>query len=219
MKKALVITLAMCLGASALLAPAASAKKKKKKAKPVETTLYLHGQTPIGDGAETATYLTNGTYMTMDTTEPAAGPPKSMSYSLPVGNPDCTGNSLFPSWEGKVAGRIVGDLTWHVHTVAAPSTVTARVWVDVPFSSCTSDAAMVDAFVEPVAEAQVTVPPGSNEVEIVFEGLKLPVVNNIIVELHTNSPTSQGRVLYDSADFASHLEFSCIPASGKSCAQ
>ena len=217
MKKLLTLVMVMGLLAAAISSPAVAAKKKK--AKPVKTTLYMHGDVPVGDLVEWVEGLSGGTHQKMDTTEPAGGPPKSHSYSLPVGNPDCTGNELFPSWEGTLTGKIVGDMKLYVNTLALPSTAIARVWVDVPFGSCTSATAGVDEFVDPVAEKEVEIPAGSNEVEVVFEKLKLPVKGNLIIELHTNTPTNQGRVLYDSSDFPTRVEFDCIPPKGaKACA-
>lgn len=217
MKKLLTLALVLGLLSAAVGSPAVAAKKK---AKPVETTLYAHGDLPVGDMAEWVEGISGGSHQMMDTTEPVSGPPKSHSYSLPIGNPQCTGNELFPSWEGIVNGTIVGDLKLYANTIALPSKVTARVWVDVPFGSCTSTAAGVDNFVEPIAEQEVDVPPGSNEVEIVFEKLKVTAKMNVIVELHTNMPTNQGRVLYDSSDFPTRVVFACIPPKGeKACAE
>ena len=213
MKKALVLALTVGLVAGAMSVPAVA----KKKAKPVATTFFLHGNMPVGDGLETASNLTDGTIMRMDGNEPTEAYPKSMSYSLPVGNAACTGNPLFPSWEGRLAGKIVGDVKFMANFASAPGTAIARIWTDVPFSSCTSGTAGTEAFVDPLAEVEVEVPPGQNEVEIVFEDINVKVLSNMIVELHQSAPTSQGRVLYDSPDFASRVEFRCVPASGKSC--
>ena len=58
----------------------------------------------------------------------------------------------------------------------------------------------------------------ANEIEIVFKKFKAKATFNMIVELHQTSPTSQGRVLYDSSDFPTRVEFNCIPQSGKACA-
>lgn len=220
MRKLLVLMLAIGLIAGAIVSPAVAAKKKKKKAKPVQTTLYAHGDLPVADLAEWIEGAAGGTHQKMDTTEPAGGPPKSHSYSLPIGNPECTGNELFPSWEGTVNGTIVGDLKLFANTLALPSTVTARVWVDVPFGSCTSGTAGVDDFVDPIAEQEVEVPAGANELEIVFKKLKVKANMNLIVELHTNDQSSQGRVLYDSSDYPTRVEFGCIPPKGaKACAE
>jgi len=220
MKKAIAVALALGLMAGALAAPA-QAGKKKKKAKPVKTTLYMHGDLPVGDMAEWIEGASGGTHNKMDTTEPAAGPPKSHSYTLfGAGNTQCTGNELFPSWEGQIAGTIVGDLKLYANMLAPPSKVIARVWVDVPFGSCTSEVAGVENFVDPIAEVEVEVPAGANELEIVFEKLKVPAQMNLIVQLHQqDEPQNQGRVLYDSADFPTRVEFNCIPPKGaKACA-
>lgn len=216
MKKLIVSILTIGMVASVAVSPAL-AGKKKKSAKPVATTMYLHGNAPVGDGVAFVQNIESDAVMTMDGNEPSESYPKSMSYSLPIGNSQCTGNPLFPSWEGRVAGRVKGDVKLIANFLAAPGTVTARLWVDTPFSSCTSSAAGTDAFVPPIGEVVVTVPPGQNEVEIVFEDIDAVATFNMIVELHQNSPTSQGRVLFDSPSFASRVEFPCIPASGKSC--
>lgn len=214
MKRIGIALLGLGVLAGLLVSPAAAGKPK-----PVATTLYMHGHTPVGDGLEFVYGYQNGTNMKMDPVEPAAGPPKSMSFSLPVGNEACAGNDLFPSWSADVSGKLASDVTMKTHFAAAPSKVTARIWLDVPFGSCTSSTAGTSDFRDPIAEVEVDVPAGANEVEIVFPGLKgKTVVGIMVVELHTNSPSSQGRVLYDSADFPTRVEFSCIPASGTSCA-
>ena len=202
-----------------VVAVAAPVEARARKAKPVKTTLYMHGNAPVGDLAELYFNIGEGKVMAMDKKKPTEPFPKSFSYQQVIGNDQCTGNPIFPSWEGDVSGTIVGKITWITHLLAPPSQVTARLWVDIPFASCTSEAAGVDDFVPPVAEATVEVPPGQNEVKIVFKGLKkLPVQANMIVELIETSPANQGRVLYDSPDFPTRLQFSCIPAKGKSCA-
>ncbi len=219
MKKAIAVALSLGLLAGALAVPAQAGKKKK--AKPVETTLFMHGDVPVGDMLEWIEGATGGSHNKMDTNEPAAGPPKSHSYTLfPIGNTQCTGNELFPSWEGTVAGTIVGDMKLYANTLAPPSKVIARVWVDVPFGSCTSSVSGSDNFVEPIAEQEVDVPAGANELEIVFEKLKVPARMNLIVQLHQkDEPQNQGRVLYDSSDFPTRVVFDCIPPKGeKACA-
>jgi hypothetical protein len=209
------VLLGFGLVAGSLVSPAVAARKPK----PVATTLYMHGTLPVADLTEWLTGAANGTHRMMDATEPAAGAPKSQSFSFVAGNLQCTGNELFPSWEGKIAGKLASDVTIKANFVSAPTTVTARVWIDVPFGSCTSSNTGATDFQPPVAEVTVDVPPGSNEVEIVLEGLKGKKAKfSMIVQLHQTSPTGQGRILYDSADFASRVEFKCIPASGTSCA-
>lgn len=211
---------AIALAALATLVGAVAAPAAAKKPAPVATTLYMHGNMPVGDGLEFVNGVQNSTNMKMDATEPAAGAPKSMSFSLPVGNAECAGNDLFPSWSGTVTGKLASDLKMTAHFAAAPSTITARVWLDVPFGSCTSSTAGTSDFRPPVAEVEVKVPAGHNEVVIDFPGLKGKKVQSImVIELHTNTTSNQGRVLYDSADMATRVEFTCIPAKGAtSCA-
>jgi len=214
MKRSMVLVVAFALIFSSLAAPATA---KKKKAKPVATTFFLHGNAPVGDLVELGSNVAEGTVMTMDATEPTQPVPSSMGYSPPWGNAQCVGNPLFPSWEGKLAGKVVGDVKFMANFAGPPGTAIARIWTDVPFSSCTSELAGVDAYVEPLAEVEVEVPAGQNEVEILFENINVKVAANMIVEIHNVQPTNLGRVLYDSPSFASRLEFDCIPASGKAC--
>lgn len=77
----------------------------------------------------------------------------------------------------------------------------------------------MDDFVEPVAEVEVEIPPGHNEIQIVFKKLgKLKVQANMIIEIHRPADTEQGRILYDSADLATHIVFPCIPSgAAKTC--
>lgn len=215
MRKLFVIALCSAMALAIIAAPAGAAKRKK--AKPVETTMYMHGNYPVGDFVEWVGNVNEGTLMMMDGQEPTDSYPKSFSWGY-LFNESCTGNQLYPSWQGNMSGTITGDMKWTANTFSGPAKVLARLWVDIPFSSCTSSAAGVNDFKEPVASTVVDVPPGPGEVEIVFEKLKLPVLSHIIVMLSPDrSPQQQGRVLYDSPQFPTRLEFSCIPASGKTC--
>jgi hypothetical protein len=213
MKRTITALLGLTVLAGLLISPATAAKPK-----PVATTLYMHGNMPVGDMAEFANGVANGTHMMMDPTEPATGAPKSQSFSFILGNDECAGNDLFPSWEGRMSGKLASDVTLKANFVSAPTKVTARVWIDIPFGACTNATAGVSDFQPPVAEVVVDVPAGSNEVEIVLPGLKgKKVLGGMVVELHTNAAASQGRVLYDSPEFPTRVEFTCIPASGSSC--
>ncbi len=208
MKKAAAVALVSGLISVSLLAPAGAGKPK-----PVKTTLYLHGNAPVGEGAEGALNLADSQQMTLNTTAPADPYPKSYNFNNPVGNDQCSGNStLFPTWSGNLAGTIVGNVKWTAHFVSPPSQVIARIWTDTPVSSCN------EAYIPPAQEVIVDIPPGHNSVDIVFKKLKLKAASNIMVELLQRSASKQGRVLYDGVGFESALTFSCIPASGKSCA-
>jgi hypothetical protein len=209
MKKLAALALVSGLIMVSLLPSAGAAAPKT-----VKTTLYLHGNTPVGEGAEAAVNLSDGLEMKLDTTPPTDPAPKSYNFNNPVGNDKCSGNStFFPTWNGDLAGTIVGDVTWTAHFVSPPSQVIARIWTDTPISSCN------ESYIEPAKEVIVDIPAGRNAVDIVFPKLKLKAGANIMVELLQRSPSKQGRVLYDATGFESALTFNCIPPKGaKTCA-
>jgi hypothetical protein len=183
------------------------------KGKAVKTTLYMHGVYQLGelDGAD---WIANSTPpMQMTAAEPDGQAPRSMFTGNPALNKQCTGLPTgFPTWEAiGVAGKIVGDAKLTMNFVSPPANVTARLWVDTPMFSCN------EAYVEPTVEVLVPVPAGQNAVEIVFPKLNIAAKYNMIVEILGTGGGQAGRVLYDSPDAASALEFTCIPASGKAC--
>lgn len=200
MKKLFGLLVAGALVAS-ITAPAVAGK-----AKPVKTTLYLHGNTPVGEAGEQASNLSDGATMTMDTTEPAGPVPKSFGVYQPF-NEMCVGNPLFPSWQGSFTGTIVGPIKLTAHFAAPATQVRVRLWHDVPFMSCTSSAAGVDNYVEPLFDEVMDVPAGHNAVEFLLKSKKLKVQGNLVLELSQSGPSSQGRVLYDAPETASALEF------------
>jgi len=191
----------------------ATAEAARKK--PVKTTLYMHGTQPTGE-AQLVDFVQSVQGMTMTATEPSVGAPKSQFFGHPAGNEECAGNPFYPSWDGRLTGTIVGDLKVTVHFISPPASFSARLWEDVPFSSCTSSNTGADAFVPPVSETTVEVPAGANEVAFNFENVKIAVLANLVVQMHTTTP-SPGRLLYDSPEFATRIEFKCIPKNGKTC--
>lgn len=205
------ITISIALGL--IVGSVATAQAAKKK--PVKTTLYMHGTQPIGE-AQLVDTLQSVQGMTMTATEPAAGAPKSQFFGHPAGNEECAGNPFYPSWDGRVTGTVVGDLKVTVYFVAAPATINARLWEDVAFSSCTSSNTGATDYVPPISETMVEVPAGANEVEFTFENVKMAVLANLVVQMHTTTP-NPGRLLYDAPDYATRIEFDCIPKSGSSC--
>lgn len=209
MKKTAALALITGLISVSVLAPAGAAKPK-----PVKTTLYLHGNTPVGEGGEGAVNIAESLQMTMNTTAPTDAAPKSYNYNNPVGNDQCSGNStFFPTWSGDLAGTIVGDVKWTAHFAAPPSQVIARIWTDTTISSCN------ESYIPPAKEVIVDVPAGHNAVDIVFKKMKLKAGYNIMVELLQRTATRQGRVFYDAVGYESALTFDCIPAGGaKTCA-
>ena len=227
MKKVLAVGAVALLAAALVVAPASA---KKKKAKPIPHVLYFHGSIPSGEAAY-ADGVANGTgFQTMDATEPADPAPKSMGVTNYVVGPNttCSGNALFPTWQGAVVGKVTGDMKVYLNAVAhAASTVKVEVFAD-GLGGCESTLGST-GYTPPIGSAVVTLSPGPAENEVVFEKVNFKTVTNIVVmvtpvdvEAGGESfldPSSQARLLYDSADFASRIEFLCAPASGKSCAQ
>lgn len=204
------IVLALTIGLIASVAVASSAGPRRK-AKPVKTSLYLHGEAPLGD-IDGAVWFVEDRVPQMTPEEPEGSVPKSWRLGTTGLNTNCTGLPIgFPTWVGKVNGTIVGKPKLVAHFVAPPTRVTARIWADVPVFTCN------EAYVQPASEVVVDVPPGHSEVEIVFDRLRLRVGSQVMIELLSGGSGQQGRILYDTPDLASVLEFKCIPARGKSC--
>jgi hypothetical protein len=207
--------LGLMLGAVTM---AEAAKKRKKKAKPVKTTLYFHGTETVGEVDLAANFAT--AYNKMDTTKPAAGAPKSLQFTTWSGDPaiwnDCAGSYLLPVWTGDVSGKVVGDMKVTLSTVSGPKAVTVQVWPDLMTQTCGSNDTSTGEYPEPAAEATVDLPPGTGETQVVLEDVKFKALGRVTLQILPAGP-APGRVLYDSADYASRIEFSCIPAKGKKC--
>lgn len=228
MKKMIPI-LAVALIVASITAPAMA----KKKAKPVATKLFLHGATVVGENDSFS--LANEAFLPMDKTEPTGAEPKSrwITNYLAGPNTQCAGNNLFPVWSGALTGTIKGDVKLTFNAVGTPGDVVVRIWPDVGQGSSLCDssnpASMSSNYIEPAGEVVVSLPPGSGTVEAVIKNVNFKAVGSIVIQLSpvvaVDLPDPGGsvltpfmsRVLYDTADFASMLEFSCIPASGSSC--
>lgn len=212
MRKPLALALTAGLIATALAAPAFAAKK----AKPVATTLYLHGNEVVGE-VENFAVTSSGTYFAMDSTEPSAAEPKSKQLTNYVGGPNtqCAGNDLFPVWVGDLTGTVTGDITVTFHTITSPGEVDVRIWPDVASQLCTNETLGAFDYPEPAAETRVALPPGPGTVEAVIEGVKFKAGSKLMLQLTpvVESPFF-GRVLYDSTSYVSKIDFSCIPAKG-----
>lgn len=230
MRKILIAALAASLVGGALIAPATA----KKRPKPQPVTFFFHGPFVAGeiDYAETTANelqsLPDG-FQVMDTSEPSQSAPASMGLTNYVRGPNttCNGNALFPTWQGQVTGKISGDMKVFVNAIAGPATA---VSVDL-FADTTGGCESVTGstgYLDPVATTEVTLPAGPGETEVVFKGVNFKTASHIVVMITPvslppvadqpiNDPASQGRVLYDSADYASRIEFMCTPTSGKSC--
>lgn len=228
MKKIAALVLTAVVAASLTSGTAASAKRR---AKPVATKLFLHGETPLGETSGIP--VASDVYNTMDPTEPAGAEPKSEFITNYLGGPNtmCAGNNLFPVWSGKVSGTIKGDMKLTLHTVGTPGPIEVRVWPDVLSSMCNSEnpVSSSTAYPDPAGSVEVELPPGHGTVEAVIKGVNFKAIGTMIVQVSpvvaVDLPSPGGsvlnpfvsRILYDTADFASTLEFTCIPASGASC--
>jgi hypothetical protein len=216
MKRYLVLFLALGL----IFGSVSIADAKKKKAKPVATTLYLHGTQEFGE-LEIPDNVSGGLFMAMDATKPDAATPKSMFVTNYLAGPNtaCSGNALLPTWKGTLSGTVKGDLTITLNTIGSPA---AQMQVDVfpdGTGGCESDLGST-GFVPPVASTVVDVPPGPGVTEVKFEGVNFKAQGSLVFMLSIpGAPANpyQVRVLYDGAGYESNLAFSCIPASGKSC--
>lgn len=226
MKKISVLMLTAVVAASLGSGAAASAKPK---AKPVSTTLYLHGTQPVGESESFS--LVADTLLPMDANEPTGAEPKSKFITNYAAGPNtaCAGNNLFPVWSGQVTGTVKGDMKFTFHTIGTPGPVEVRVWPDVGSSLCDSEATGANDYVEPAGAVTVDLPPGPGTVEAVMKNVNFKAIGSIIVQVSpvvaVDIPSPGGsvlnpfvsRILYDTPDFASSLQFSCIPARGKSC--
>ena len=219
MRKTITTILAGALVLGAFAAPMADAKKKKPK-KPVATTLYLHGMSE----ADEVNAFTGENFLNMDATKPATGNPKSMFVTNYVVGPNtaCSGNQLVPTWQGKMAGVVKGDLSVKLHTVATPG---AKILIELfpdGNGGCNSDLGNT-GYVPPVAAQTVDVPAGPGSIEAKFSGLNFKAAGNLTMMV-TMAPGVTGivadpvqvRLLYDSAEYPSAVSFKCAP-TGKTC--
>lgn len=215
MKRFFVLFLALGLIAGSVVTAEA-----KKKSKPIPMTFFLHGTELIGE-IDAVNNLSAGAYNKMDPAEPSGPAPKSMGLiDYVVGpNSDCAGNYLYPVWTGNVSGRIVGELKVTFHTIGAPRSVDVRIWPDVMSQACAGNDLAEGSYPAPAYEQSVTLPAGPGVTEVVFEDVDLATIGSFMLQI-TPPPGEPlpGRVLYDSADFASSVEFTCIPPKGaKAC--
>jgi hypothetical protein len=213
---------AILLAATLVVASLAADAGAKKRAKPVNTKLYLHGTS----AADEMDYGALGdAYPTMDPKKPAAGEPKSKQITNYVAGPNdqCAGNNLFPVWIGDVKGTVVGKMKLSFTAVSTPGKVDVRVWPDVASLLCTSDLAETNDYPKPAAEVTVDLPPGGGTVKAVTKSVRFRATRSLMVQITPDTgPTGHldpfvARVIYDSPEFASSLQFKCIPARGRSC--
>lgn len=221
-KKLLILGLAVGLVASSFVAPAAAGKKKK--AKPVATTLFLHGTERFGE-TESFSFVADA-YLKLDAQAPKGTETKSKGITnYGIGpNTRCAGNTLFPSYVGNFAGTVAGDMKVTLHTTATPgAAVDIRVWPDVNSLMC--DSATTDEYPEPAASVTVPLPAGQGSVEAVLEDVNFTATGTLMFQVSPATvdvagtprplPPFVGRLLYDSEAAASSISFSCTPPVGK----
>jgi hypothetical protein len=192
----------------------ASAEAKKKAKKPVSVTYYFHGTETVGEIDLVNNFAVS--YLKMDSTEPTEPAPRSRPFTTWSGDPqmwnDCAGSALLPVWTGPLSGKVVGDMKVTLHTLSAPKAVTIQVWPDLASQACASNNLGEGDYPEPAAETTVDLPAGPGESEIILKNVKFDASAMLMLQVLPHGP-APGRVLYDSPDFASKIEFKCIPKS------
>lgn len=201
MKKlvALGLTVGLIGGAMALPADA------KKKAKPVATTFFMEGVSQAGEQDQTG----DGIYLKLQATEGSGEKSMSVWGAGASPNTNCAGNSLMPVFVGTMKGTVKGDLTVSFKA-AGTGTLEVRVWPDVVGQACN------EAYIAPAGSVQVAAPGAPGTVTATIEDLNFKALGAMMIQVTpTLVPPTAARVFYGTAD--SKVEFTCIPASGKSC--
>lgn len=211
-----VISMLLVFGLMFGAVASAEAAKKSKKAVPV--TLYFHGTETVGEVDLVSNFALG--YSKMDPTEPSEPAPRSRPFTTWTGDPqawnDCAGSYLLPVWTGALSGKVVGDMKVTLHTASAPKDIIVQVWPDLASQTCASNDLGEGDYPVPAAEATATLPAGPGETKVVLENVNFKASSMLMLQILPVGPLP-GRVLYDSPDFSSRIEFSCIPSSGKSC--
>ncbi|HVF53323.1 MAG TPA: hypothetical protein VNC78_06905 [Actinomycetota bacterium] len=217
MRKLFTVLCACLLVISIAVAPASAAKKKKVAPKPVLTKLYLDGEQQLGESEHDP--LVNPGYLPLGTTEPDGGEPKSTGYAnlVVTPNPACAGNNLFPVFVGPLVGRVTGTIKVTLHTVSTPGTVDIRLWPDVNSLLCDSTAGGTMDYPDPAASIEVDVPPGHGVIEVEIPGVDFEAQALLMLQVTPIAAPGPiiGRVLYDTPEMASGIEFMCVPPAGK----
>ena len=175
---------------------------------PVEVVFHLHG------GTDTA-YIDDddplGGGMPMDREAPSSSEFESMQLLNYVGGPNtqCTGNGLFPTWDGYIGnGTVDGTAVLEFDVVGSPGgTAVVDLWADVTAQNCN------EAYIAPDASVEFTLPAGAGRatVEIPLDGLDPDFQLRMMLRANTGDPLSQGRVLYDGTDYDATLTLTCQP--------
>jgi hypothetical protein len=179
---------------------------------PIDVEMFLHG---ADDNEFTDDANALGGAAPMDRTAPEGDFESKQILNYVIGpNPDCTGNGLLPTWSGFVGdGTFVGDATLTFDVVGStPGQVQVELWADQGAGACN------EAYVEPDITTIVDLPAGSGTVEAAIDtdGFDPQTSILLVVKPVEQGPVSfqpqhQARMLYDGADFAASLKFTCQP--------
>ncbi len=215
MKRLIVAVLVMTGVLAQVVAGHAAAPRRT-----VPTALYMHGPSQLGeqDGATWVAALTfdEESPFTLDAVKPAAAQGKSMSYVSAV-NDQCTGTPMYPTFVAQLDGTIDSELSLVLHSLSAPGTYTAQVWVDTGIFQCNLE------YVPPASQVKFTVPAGESRVEVVMPKLstkKRSVRKTMTVMVFAPQVPAYagqvGRLRYDAAATPSGVSFLCTPRKGRS---
>ena len=180
---------------------------------PVEVEVFLHGDGERLVDDDAADPLA-ANYRVMDREAPTTSDFESrqlVSYGIGP-NTTCSGNYLFPVWSGFVGnGTIVGDATVVFDAVASGGTAVVEIYSGVSGQACN------EAYVEPVATAEVTLPQGFGRVEAVVDLDGFDPTFDLMVQIRpgdgpvATDPAAQGRILYDGVNVPASISFTCQP--------
>ncbi len=185
-----------------------------------DITFYLHGTERVGD----LDMSTLG-HMPMDTTAPTATQTASRQILNYVRGPNakCSGNWLFPTWDGVIDGQVQGNVKVTLQTLTHPgNSYTVELFAD-------GGGGCNDSYVPPVATKTLSFAPGQATTEILFENVDFTVGGQLtlMVRPASNPPIDtpagpqasqqphQGRVFYDSTTVKSRIELKCLLPEGK----
>lgn len=200
---------------------------------PVDVTMYFHGDDEV-DVVDDNTTSPTGSALLMDRTAPTDNSYETKQLVNYVQGPNarCAGNSLLPIWSGFVGnGTLTGFGTVTFRSLGSVGgDVIVEVFTDVSGQACN------EAYPEPAASTQVTLPAGEGEVTAVLDLDGVDPTSSLMVQLRpADSPTktanpvpdpgaptwpafitphhplSQTRVVYDGTSFLSNISFTCQP--------
>ena len=204
MRRAVPLLLALAM----IVAAGTASAGPKKKARPVKTTLYLHGEAQADETTLAPLHMTPA--------EPSQPLPYSKWLPNYVAGPkdDCVNDwFLNATFQGPMSGRITGDVKVTLYSASTPGTVEVRLIPDFTDFLCG------DPKHQPVATTRIDLTPGAGPSEGVIKNVSIDVQGVLVMTvLPIPSPPFAGRLLYDSPDFASRIQFDCIPTRGTSCA-